>query len=141
MARPLQFITPFLAFRFQLSDPKVTPIEKAAQDPERKVTFTNLTPGRLYNISSLTVSGGVASKPLVKQDRLHPEPVANIDAANIKDKEITLFWTPPIVSFKDFITDLNAASVAVKFSKIDKRTLFAESSYVLFGFLLDLDTF
>lgn len=73
-------------------------LEKAAQDPERKVTFENLTPGRLYNISVFSVSGGVASKPLVRQDRLHPEPVSNIDASKIKDKEITLFWNPPNVS-------------------------------------------
>lgn len=92
----------FDTYRFQLSDPDVEVLEKAAQDPERKVTFENLTPGRLYNISVFSVSGGVASKPLVRQDRLHPEPVSNIDASKIKDKEITLFWNPPNGDFDSF---------------------------------------
>jgi hypothetical protein len=37
-------------------------MEKAAQDPERKVTFVDLVPGRLYNITMWTVSGGVTSR-------------------------------------------------------------------------------
>ena len=41
--------------------------EKAATDNERKVTFLNLVPGRLYNITLWTVSGGVTSRPLERQ--------------------------------------------------------------------------
>ncbi len=59
------------------------------------MTFTNLTPGRLYNITLWTVSGGVTSAPLVRQDRLHPESVSNINATEVKDTEISLFWSPP----------------------------------------------
>ncbi len=92
----------FDTYRFQLSDEEVAPIEKAAQDPERKVTFANLTPGRLYTISMFTVSGGVASLPHERVDRLHPEPVEDIAAADIKDKEITLYWKAPAGDFDSF---------------------------------------
>ena len=56
-------------FRFMLSDANIPIMEKAAQDPDRKVTFVDLVPGRLYNITLWTVSGGVTSKPLERQDR------------------------------------------------------------------------
>lgn len=52
-----------------LSDANIPIMEKAAQDPDRKVTFVDLVPGRLYNITLWTVSGGVTSKPLERQDR------------------------------------------------------------------------
>ena len=60
----------FDTYRFMLSESKIE--EKAAQDPDRKVTFVDLVPGRLYNITLWTVSGGVTSKPLERQDRMHP---------------------------------------------------------------------
>ncbi len=50
-----------------LSDPDIPVKEKAATDNERKVTFLNLVPGRLYNITLWTVSGGVTSRPLERQ--------------------------------------------------------------------------
>jgi receptor-type tyrosine-protein phosphatase beta len=43
-------------------------MEKAAQDPERKVTFVDLVPGRLYNITMWTVSGGVTSRSVFLQE-------------------------------------------------------------------------
>lgn len=91
-------------------------MEKAAQDPDRKVTFVDLgkplnkdrtkkpeinndipisVPGRLYNITLWTVSGGQVSKPLERQDRLHPERVSNLNATRITDNEITLEWQRP----------------------------------------------
>ena len=78
-----------------LSDANIPIMEKAAQDPDRKVTFVDLVPGRLYNITLWTVSGGVTSKPLERQDRLHPETVSNLNATRITDNEITLEWQPP----------------------------------------------
>jgi cadherin 5 type 2 (VE-cadherin) len=42
-------------------------MEKAAQDPERKVTFVDLVAGRLYNITMWTVSGGVTSRSVFLQ--------------------------------------------------------------------------
>ena len=59
--------TVFLMYRFMLSDPDIPVKEKAATDNERKVTFLNLVPGRLYNITLWTVSGGVTSRPLERQ--------------------------------------------------------------------------
>ena len=59
--------TVFLMCRFMLSDPDIPVKEKAATDNERKVTFLNLVPGRLYNITLWTVSGGVTSRPLERQ--------------------------------------------------------------------------
>ena len=57
--------------RFVLSprDPAIPPAEKAATDSERKVTFLSLVPGRLYNITMWTVSQGVTSRPVERQDR------------------------------------------------------------------------
>jgi cadherin 5 type 2 (VE-cadherin) len=78
-----------------VSDDSIPPLEKAAQDPDRRVTFSGLTPGRLYNVSVWTVSGGVASAPIVRQERLHPQPVADINATQIRDKQIALAWTQP----------------------------------------------
>jgi hypothetical protein len=54
-----------------LSDPDIPVKEKAATDNERKVTFLNLVPGRLYNITLWTVSGGVTSRPLERQVMTH----------------------------------------------------------------------
>lgn len=85
-----------------LSDANIPVMEKAAQDPDRKVTFVDLMPGRLYNITLWTVSGGVTSKPLERQDRLHPEPVSELNATRITDKEITLVWQPPIGDYDHF---------------------------------------
>lgn len=60
----------FDLYRFMLSDPSIPVKEKAANDTDMKVTFTGLKPGRLYNITVWTVSDGVASQPLLRQDRL-----------------------------------------------------------------------
>jgi len=60
----------FDLYRFQLSDASIPVKEKAANDTETKVTFDGLIPGRLYNITMWTVSQGVPSQPLQRQDRL-----------------------------------------------------------------------
>lgn len=60
----------FDLYRFQLSDASIPVKEKLANDTETKVTFDGLIPGRLYNITVWTVSDGVASQPLQRQDRL-----------------------------------------------------------------------
>lgn len=99
----------FDTYRFMLSDPAIPVKEKAAKDHERKVTFVDLVPGRMYNISLWTVSGGVTSRPVERQDRLHPQPVANINATEITDKRITLVWDSPQGDFDSFeVTYLDA---------------------------------
>lgn len=60
----------FDIYRFSLSDTDIPVQEKAANDSERRVNFTGLVPGRLYNITIWTVSQNVASQPLQRQDRL-----------------------------------------------------------------------
>ena len=60
----------FDLYRFKLSDPSIPVKEKLANDTETKVTFDGLIPGRLYNITVWTVSDGVESQPLQRQDRL-----------------------------------------------------------------------
>jgi cadherin 5 type 2 (VE-cadherin) len=92
----------FDTYRFMLSDPEIPVKEKAAKDHERKVTFVDLVPGRMYNISLWTVSGGVTSRPVERQDRLHPQPVDNINATEITDKQITLVWDSPQGDFDSF---------------------------------------
>ena len=44
----------------------------------------------------------MTSKPLERQDRLHPEPVSGLNATKITDKEITLVWQPPIGDYDHF---------------------------------------
>ena len=78
-----------------LSDPSIPVIEKAATDTDKKVTFVELVPGRLYNITMWTVSGDVTSRPVERQDRLHPQPVSAIQAVDITDTTITLTWNIP----------------------------------------------
>ena len=92
----------FDTYRFMLSDTDVPVKEKAASDNDRKVTFVGLNPGRLYNITLWTVSGGVTSRPLERQDRLHPEPVSNINATDISDREISLTWDLPEGNYDSF---------------------------------------
>ncbi|XP_044737307.1 tyrosine-protein phosphatase 10D-like isoform X2 [Chrysoperla carnea] len=92
----------FDLYRFKLSASGVPIIEKGANDSERLVTFTGLEPGRLYNITVWTVSHGVASQPLQRQDRLYPEPITSINATQIKDTEITLNWDTPRGEFNAF---------------------------------------
>ncbi|XP_076252451.1 protein tyrosine phosphatase 10D isoform X4 [Rhynchophorus ferrugineus] len=91
----------FDLYRFSLSE-RSTPEEKSANDSERLVTFTGLVPGRLYNITVWTVSQGVTSQPLQRQDRLFPEPVTGINATYISDTEITLTWTLPRGEYNAF---------------------------------------
>uniref|UniRef100_A0A0K2UFV7 protein-tyrosine-phosphatase n=2 Tax=Lepeophtheirus salmonis TaxID=72036 RepID=A0A0K2UFV7_LEPSM len=69
--------------------------EKAALDLDRRLSFSNLTPGRLENITFWTVSGGVLSSPLIEQERLHPEQISNLNASRITDTDIILSWTEP----------------------------------------------
>jgi Fibronectin type III domain. len=57
-------------YRFTLSEPDIPVIEKAANDTDRKVTFNNLTPGKLYNFTVWTVADGVLSTPIQRHDRL-----------------------------------------------------------------------
>jgi cadherin 5 type 2 (VE-cadherin) len=85
-----------------VSDPDIAVKEKAAADPDRKVTFVGLVPGRLYNITLWTVSGGVTSRPLERQERLYPEQVANINASRITDTKIDLVWDAPSGDFDSF---------------------------------------
>ena len=92
----------FDTYRFTLSDPSIPLKEKAATDKERKVTFLSLVPGRLYNITMWTVSDGVTSRPVERQDRLHPQPVSSIKAVDITDKTITLDWHIPDGVFDQF---------------------------------------
>ena len=60
----------FDTYRFSLSEPNIPIQEKAANDSERLVTFQNLIPGRLYNITVWTLSQNLPSQPLQRQDRL-----------------------------------------------------------------------
>ena len=94
----------FDAYRFMVSDPDIAIKEKAAADPDRKVTFVDLTPGRLYNITLWTVSGGVTSRPLERQERLYPEQVTqtSINASKITDTQIDLVWDVPNGDYDSF---------------------------------------
>ncbi|XP_037938051.1 tyrosine-protein phosphatase 10D isoform X1 [Teleopsis dalmanni] len=92
----------FDIYRFSLGDPEIKDKEKLANDTDRKVTFTGLIPGRLYNITVWTVSGGVSSLPIQRQDRLFPEPITQLHATNITDTEISLKWDIPKGEYNDF---------------------------------------
>lgn len=99
---PLTQRIKFDHYRFSIGDPNIPIREKLANDTNRKVTFTGLMPGRLYNIRVWTVSEGVASKPIVRQDRLHPEPITSLNATKISDTEISLAWDKPEGEFTAF---------------------------------------
>ena len=60
----------FDLYRFRISDQNNTTKEKLVTDVDTKVTFTDLIPGRLYNVTMWTVSNNVESRPLSRQDRL-----------------------------------------------------------------------
>lgn len=60
----------FDRYRFQLSDTGIPAQEKLSNDTNRLVLFDNLVPGRLYNISIWTISGGVYSVPIYRHTRL-----------------------------------------------------------------------
>lgn len=85
----------FDLYRFSLGDPDISDKEKLANDTDRKVTFNGLTPGRLYNITVWTVSGGVQSVPIQRQDRMYPEPITQLNATRITPEQITLNWDIP----------------------------------------------
>ncbi|KAI1301523.1 Tyrosine-protein phosphatase 10D [Halotydeus destructor] len=69
--------------------------EKLHNDTNRLVLFDNLVPGRLYNISIWTVSGGIYSAPVVREARLYPEPIRSLSPIKIADTEIVLAWEAP----------------------------------------------
>lgn len=86
----------FDRYRFQLvSDTSIPTQEKLHNDTNRLVLFDNLIPGKLYNISIWTVSGGVLSLPIIREARLYPEPIRSLSPLKIGDTEITLTWDSP----------------------------------------------
>lgn len=87
--------TIFDHYRFELSDPNIPAQERLQNDTHRYVSFTGLTPGRLYDITIWTVSDNVLSNPIRRQDRLYPEPISDMNATKVTDSEITLVWAPP----------------------------------------------
>ncbi|XP_075530860.1 protein tyrosine phosphatase 10D isoform X2 [Dermacentor variabilis] len=82
----------FDRYRFQLSDTGIPAQEKLSNDTNRLVLFDNLVPGRLYNISIWTISGGVYSVPIYRHTRLFPDPVKEIKALTVTDTAISLVW-------------------------------------------------
>ncbi|XP_058454962.1 tyrosine-protein phosphatase 10D isoform X2 [Malaya genurostris] len=92
----------FDLYRFSLGDVNIPDKEKFANDTDRKVTFTGLIPGRLYNITVWTVSGGVASQPIQRQDRMYPDPITELSASNITDADIILNWDIPKGEYNAF---------------------------------------
>lgn len=89
-------------YRFSLGDPEIPEKEKPADDQNRKVKFSDLKPGHLYNIKMWTVSGGVASHPIQRHERLHPEPITILNATKITDTEIVLNWDKPQGEYNAF---------------------------------------
>lgn len=85
----------FDRYRFQISEPSAPIQEKMQNDTNRLVLFDNLVPGKLYNVSIWTVSGGMSSAPITRQARLFPEPVRSISAVSVTDTEIILMWETP----------------------------------------------
>lgn len=56
----------------------------------------------MYNITAWTVSGDVTSHPLIRQNRLYPEPVTSINATFVSDANITLSWDYPFGDYDGF---------------------------------------
>lgn len=92
----------FDLYRFSLGDPSLPDKEKLANDNDKKVTFTTLIPGRLYNISMWTVSGGVTSSPIQLHERMYPDPITQLNATVVTDIEITLKWDIPKGEYSGF---------------------------------------
>jgi receptor-type tyrosine-protein phosphatase beta len=115
---PLNQRIKFDLYRFSIGDSENEIKEKSVNDTNRKVRFTGLTSGRLYNIKMWTVSGGIESKPILRQDRLHPEPITSLNATKIGDTEISLSWDKPDGEFTTFevqyLVDNNYASNVTK---------------------------
>ncbi|KAK9723342.1 Protein-tyrosine phosphatase [Popillia japonica] len=97
-----QTLCKFDHYRFSLSEPNIQDQEKTANDTDRLVTFTNLMPGRLYNITMWTVSQNVTSQPVQRQDRLFPEPITGMNATYISGNEVRLSWLLPRGDYTDF---------------------------------------
>ncbi|EDW53117.1 GM12377 [Drosophila sechellia] len=94
--------TRFDIYRFSMGDPTIKDKEKLANDTERKLSFSGLTPGKLYNVTVWTVSGGVASLPVQRLYRLYPLPISDLNAIQVAAREITLHWTAPAGEYTDF---------------------------------------
>jgi len=60
-----------------------------------------------------TVSGGVTSHPVIRQDRLYPEPVTLINATDITDTNLKLFWKAPQGDWSSF--EVKSARFKAKF--------------------------
>lgn len=89
-------------YRFRISDDLNTTTEKQVDDPDTKVTFSNLVPGRLYNVTFWTVSQGVSSRPLFRQDRLYPLPISALQEVEVNATWISLSWDIPAGEFDAF---------------------------------------
>lgn len=92
----------FDLYRFRINDENNTTKERRVDNNDTKVTFTGLTPGRLYQVTVWTVSDNVESRPLIRQDRLYPEPITAIHALDVNDTRITLTWDVPRGEYDTF---------------------------------------
>ncbi|KAG0729552.1 Tyrosine-protein phosphatase 10D [Chionoecetes opilio] len=117
-------VATFDTYRFMLSDPAIPVKEKWANDDDRKVVFESLVPGRLYSVKVWTVSEGVTSQPLVRQDRLYPEAVTGINATFISDTEITLSWIKPKGNYDSFeVQYLSDLELITNLTSLDSITI------------------
>ncbi|XP_015183545.1 PREDICTED: tyrosine-protein phosphatase 10D isoform X2 [Polistes dominula] len=92
----------FDIYRFRINDENNTTKERRVDDTDTKITFIGLTPGRLYQVTVWTVSDNVESRPLIRQDRLYPEPITAINATDVNDTRITLTWDVPRGEYDTF---------------------------------------
>ncbi|XP_043491071.1 tyrosine-protein phosphatase 10D isoform X2 [Polistes fuscatus] len=92
----------FDLYRFRINDENNTTKERRVDDTDTKITFIGLTPGRLYQVTVWTVSDNVESRPLIRQDRLYPEPITAINATDVNDTRITLTWDVPRGEYDTF---------------------------------------
>ncbi|CAG0882993.1 unnamed protein product [Cyprideis torosa] len=83
------------SYRFALTPSDEDPVVKEGDDEDRKIRFSDLRPGQLYNVTAWTVAGGVLSEPLVRRSRQYPNPISGLEATKVADTYVILSWDSP----------------------------------------------
>lgn len=94
----------FDAYRLRLEAAEGGGAQQAERsaDAERRVRFSGLEAGRIYNVSMVTVSHGVASQEIARQARQSPRRVRELVAASVEARRVALRWDEPRSLFTDF---------------------------------------
>lgn len=111
--------------------------EVPADSVDRRVRFSDLVPGRLYNITMVTLSHNVSSHPVQRQARLKPLPVMELRAVSVETHTATVAWSAPPGVVGDYLVEYLKNETTAATSPRNEST--AATSLALIALLPDTE--